>query len=454
MKLTIIGGGGVRSLFLAKSVALQARELGIDRLVLMDTDREKLEIFGGLARDVANFLEPELRVELQDDPVEAIRGAGAVITTIRVGGDGMRVEDEKIVENFGLLPQETTGACGFAFAMRSIPALIRYCDLVRQVAATDAPVFNFTNPAGLVTQALRDRGYTKALGICDAPTSLFSQIAKMKNVSPDSVDARCFGLNHLSWFSEIWINGIDQTAALIADPRLYRETDMKFFEPKLVEEYGRLFNEYLYYYYYREQAVDNIRSAGTTRGRQIMDINRAMIDAFRSAGSALSLEDRLAVFEQYYGQRENAYMAAETGKKRSHAYQLDLTGPDEGGYAGVALRYLKIRQTGKSGRMILSVPNGNAIPFLAENDVAELSCTITADGGIIPDQLIDPLHPVASELIRRVKLYERCAAEAILTNDRKTARVALQLHPLIASYSLSVKLVDAFWAKYESYLEY
>ena len=202
------------------------------------------------------------------------------------------------------------------------------------------------------------------------------------------------------------------------------------------------------------QAVDNIRSAGTTRGRQIMDINRAMIDAFRSAGSALSLENRLAVFEQYYGQRENAYMAAETGKKRSHAYQLDLTGPDEGGYAGVALRYLKIRQTGKPGRMILSVPNGGAMQFLGENDVAELSCTIEADGSIVPDRLTEPLHPVATELIRRVKLYERCAAEAILTNDRKTACDALQLHPLIASYSLSVKLVDAFWAKYESYLEY
>lgn len=452
MKLTIIGGGGVRSLFLAKSVAQQARGLNIDQLVLMDNNPEKLEIFGGLARDVANFLEPELRVELTDDPVAALSGAGAVITTIRAGEDETRVEDEKIAERFDLLPQETTGACGFAFAMRSIPALIRYCELTKRHAEKDAPIFNFTNPAGLVTQALHDRGYAAALGICDAPTSLFSQIAKMKNASAEAVEARCFGLNHLSWFSGIKINGIERTDELIADPRLYRETDMKFFEPELVEEYGRLFNEYLYYYYYREQAVANIRRAGTTRGRQIMEINQAMTAAFRAA-SRSPLEDRLEIFEEYYGRRENAYMAAETGKKRSHAYRLDLTGADEGGYAGVALRYLKIRQTGKPGRMILSVPNGKAIPFLAENDVAELSCTIEADGRIVPDRLTEPLHPVATELIRRVKLYERCAADAILTNDRKTARDALQLHPLIASYSLSVKLVEAFWAKYESYLE-
>lgn len=452
MKLTIIGGGGVRSLFLAKSVAQQARGLDIDRLVLMDNNPEKLEIFGGLAHDVAIFLDPELRVELTDDPAAALSGAGAVITTIRAGGDETRVEDEKIAERFDLLPQETTGACGFAFAMRSIPALIRYCELTKRYAEKDAPIFNFTNPAGLVTQALHDRGYAAALGICDAPTSLFSQIAKMKNVPADAVEARCFGLNHLSWFSEIKLNGADQTAVLVADPRLYRETDMKFFEPELVKEYGQLFNEYLYYYYYREQAVANIRKAGTTRGRQIMEINRAMDGAFRAAGKSPSLEERLAIFEHYYGQRENAYMAAETGKKRSNAYQLDLTGPDEGGYAGVALRYLKIRRTGKPGRMILSVPNGNAVPFLSESDVAELSCTIEADGAIVPDRLTEPLHPVATELIRRVKLYERCAADAILTNDRKTARDALQLHPLIASYSLSAKLVEAFWAKYESYL--
>ena len=158
MKLTIIGGGGVRSLFLAKSVASQAEALGIDRLVLMDTDPTKLKIYGGLARDTANFLEPSLRVELTEDANEALTDADAVITTIRAGGDELRVEDEKIVEELDLLPQETTGACGFAFAMRSIPALVRYCELTRRVAKKGAPIFNFTNPAGLVTQALQEIG--------------------------------------------------------------------------------------------------------------------------------------------------------------------------------------------------------------------------------------------------------------------------------------------------------
>lgn len=452
MKLTIIGGGGVRSLFLAKSVASQAEALGIDRLVLMDTDPTKLKIYGGLARDTANFLEPSLRVELTEDANEALTDADAVITTIRAGGDELRVEDEKIVEELDLLPQETTGACGFAFAMRSIPALVRYCELTRRVAKKGAPIFNFTNPAGLVTQALQDCGYESALGICDAPTSLFGQIAKMESVPSVAVDAECFGLNHLSWFRSVRIQGEDRTQRLLHDPRLYRETDMKFFEPALVQPYGALFNEYLYYYYYREQAVANIRRAGTTRGRQIMEINRAMTAAFQES-AAQSLEERLAIFETYYGQRENAYMAAETGKKRNQEYRLDLNAAEDGGYAGVALRYLRIRQTGKPGRMILSVRNHDAIPFLEADDVAELSCTIDPDGTVRPDRLIEPLYPVAEELIRRMKLYERCAASAILNRDRALARDALQLHPLIASYSLASRLVDRFWEKYERFFE-
>lgn len=444
MKLTIIGGGGVRSLFLAKTVALQAQNLRISELVLMDNDADKLATYGNLARSVATFLEPGLNIRLTDDPIDALRDADAVITTIRVGGDDARIADEQVAESLGLLPQETTGACGFSFAMRSIPALMRYCELTRRYAKPGTKVFNFTNPAGLVTQAMRDSGYDFALGICDAPTSLFSQIAKMRGFNVADLDVKCFGLNHLSWFSELTVNGKDITEDLIADPRLYRDTDMKFFEPALVADYGCLFNEYLYYYYYREQAVENIRRSGTTRGRAIQAVNRDMTAAFQSRPNA-GLEEKLAIFEHWYGMRENSYMAAETGKKRNQTYRFDLTGDDHGGYAGVALKYISILQTGNPGRMILSVPNQGALPFLAKNDVAELSCTITGDGAIVPDQLEEPLHPVATELIRRMKLYERNASTAILNRDRKLAVEALQNHPLIASYSLATKLTDAFF---------
>ena len=120
MKLTVIGGGGVRSMFLAKSIAQKAAELHITELVFMDNDGEKLRIYGGLAAHVSRMLNPELKFRLTTDAVDAVKDADYIITTIRVGGDHMRVREERIALANGVLGQETTGAAGLSFAMRSV----------------------------------------------------------------------------------------------------------------------------------------------------------------------------------------------------------------------------------------------------------------------------------------------------------------------------------------------
>ena len=182
MKLTVIGGGGVRSMFLAKSISQRAAELHITQLVFMDNDPEKLRIYGGMARHVANMLCPELDFVLTTDAVDAVTDADYVITTIRVGGDHTRVRDERIALDLGILGQETTGAAGLSFAMRSVPALAQYCELIRKHAKPSVKVFNFTNPAGVVSQALRDMGYDFTYGICDAPSGMLHQFADLYGV--------------------------------------------------------------------------------------------------------------------------------------------------------------------------------------------------------------------------------------------------------------------------------
>ena len=159
MKLAVIGGGGVRSMFLAKSIAQRAKALHITELVFMDNDEKKLRIYGAMAAHVSALICPELQFRLTPDPEEALRDADYVITTIRVGGDHMRVREERIALAAGVLGQETTGAAGLSFAMRSVPALAKICDLVRKVSKPSVKVFNFTNPAGVVSQTLRDMGY-------------------------------------------------------------------------------------------------------------------------------------------------------------------------------------------------------------------------------------------------------------------------------------------------------
>ncbi|MGN1118209.1 MAG: 6-phospho-beta-glucosidase, partial [Acutalibacteraceae bacterium] len=199
MKITVIGGGGVRSMYLSKSIAQKAKALHIDELCFMDNNEKKLNIYGKMAQHVALLLCPEMKFTLTTDAKEAVTDADYVITTIRVGEDDMRVKDERIALSMRLLGQETTGAAGFSFAMRSVPALAEYCELIKKYSKKDVKVFNFTNPAGIVSQTLRDMGYDFTYGICDAPSGLLRSFAKFYNVPADEVQGEIYGLNHLSY---------------------------------------------------------------------------------------------------------------------------------------------------------------------------------------------------------------------------------------------------------------
>lgn len=444
MKLTVIGGGGVRSMFLAKSIAQKAAALHITELVFMDNDPEKLRIYGGMAAHVSKLLNPELRFRLTGDAVDAVRDADYIITTIRVGGDHMRVREERIALSCGILGQETTGAAGLSFAMRSVPALASYCELIRQYAKPTVKVFNFTNPAGVVSQTLRDMGYGFTYGICDAPSGMLHQFADLYGVAPERVSGECYGLNHLSFFRSIQLDGREIMPELIARDDAYSETDMRFFGKDLLEHMGCVLNEYLYYFYYREQAVANILHAPQTRGEVIEDINRQMTAELSKLDIEHDFDTCLQCFEKWYGRREDAYMANETGIRRNKAWHFDVFTPDAGGYAGVALRFIDLVESGKEGSMILCVPNQGAIPDLRDTDIVEITCDITRDT-CVPHRVLNG-DERALELIRRVKAYERLASEAIRKKSRTAAVDCLTLHPLVNSYSLAVKLTDAYLA--------
>ncbi len=454
MKLTVIGGGGVRSMFLAKSIAQNASALGIKTLVFMDNDRERLQVYGVMARHVGRMLCPDLKFVLTDDPVEAVRCADYVITTIRVGGDHMRVRDERLALAHNVLGQETTGAAGVSFAMRSIPALAGYCELIKKHAAPNVKVFNFTNPAGVVSQALRDMGYTLTFGICDAPSGLLRQIAGMLDVSPESLCGECYGLNHLSYFSSITMGGREVLPELMEMDELYHATDQHFFSKDLVRSRNAILNEYLYYYYYREQVVEHIQRSGMTRGEAIEEINRSMTAALSQLDVDVDFERALEVFETWYGKRENAYMASETGMKREgKPWSFDVFGSDAGGYAGVALRYIEIERSGKRGSMILCCPNNGAIPLLEDGDVVEVTCDVSA-GGCVPHRFgIDDIPEGNLELIRRVKYYERVAARGIVNRSKSDIIECLAMHPLVSSYSIAVDLAESYIELNKDYID-
>lgn len=450
MKLSVIGGGGVRSMFLAKSIASRAPELGITQLVFMDNDSEKLRIYGGMAKQVSRLLCANLDFVLTTDPVEAVRDASYVITTIREGGDDMRVRDERIALDMGVLGQETTGAAGLSFALRSVSALAGYCDLIRKHSKPSVKVFNFTNPAGVVSQALRDMGYDFTYGVCDAPSGMLHQFADFYGVDENSIKGEVYGLNHLSYFSSIKINDKEVMFDLIENDEAYKKTDMRFFEKRLLKERGCILNEYLYYFYYREKAVENILKASETRGESICRINKAMTDELSKMDIENDFDSCLKVFEKWYGERENAYMQSETGVKRDKPWSFDIHSKDMGGYAGVALKFIEISQSGKTDTMILCVPNNGAINGLQNDDIVEITCDIS-EGQCSPHHFGD-VDSMNMEMIRRVKSYERLASKAVVDLDKTVAVECLTLHPLVSSYSLATEIVERYWDLNKKYI--
>ncbi|MBQ6595307.1 MAG: glycoside hydrolase [Clostridia bacterium] len=440
MKLCVIGGAGVRTVSFINGLVSHRGRLRVEQVSLWDTDRRKLEVISGLCRHVADRAGSPLRVEAAASAEEALSGAGAVVTTLRVGGDRGRAMDETIALRRGVIGQETTGAGGFFMAARTLPVLLGYMELTERLAP-GAAVFNFTNPSGLVTQALAMAGHGGVLGICDAPSSVSVRMAEALGVPEDRLEARFFGLNHLSWIHSVRVNGEERLPALLRDRDFLSSVqEFSIFDPGCFRLSGCLPNEYLYYYYHRERALERMMGAKELRGAMIERLDREL---FASVGPELvrrDPEEALQRFLYFIWKREGSYMSAETSRAPREAAGGRLEIPKDMGYAGVMLGCLEAMQ-GEAPRVLaLNVPNGGAIPCLGDEDIVEISCEVSSRG-------IRPLPPPevnahCEDLLRSVKAYERAAAGAILEGSRERAVEALTLHPLVMSWSLASALVD------------
>lgn len=453
MKLALIGGGGVRAPLFVSSALRRAERIGLDELCLMDIDAEKLELFGGICREVARRMGSHTRISMTTDPREALTGAQYVVTTIRVGAEAGRVLDERIALRHGVLGQETTGPGGFAMAMRSIPAILGYARLLEQVSP-GAWIFNFTNPAGLVAQALHNSGFTRAVGICDSANAAQHAVAAYTGVAARQLRAEVFGLNHLSWTRQVLLDGKDLLGPLLHDPGFRQATLLRLFDPALVQRIGMWLNEYLYYYYYAEQAVASISSDERTRGEEIVELTRQLVDQLRAIGVDRDPEAALRAYFAYEQRRGATYMhyadptasapdhhgsgQAEAGtatKRQAH---------DEGGegYAGVALGIIEALETGEALYTALNVANRGAISAMRPDDVVEVSCLVDRNG--VRPLPIGDIPELQEVLMRSVKLYERLAVDAILQRSRAIAVDALMAHPLVLSYSRATALVNEY----------
>lgn len=450
MKLTLIGGAGVRSVFFVNGLLKRAKETGITEFVIYDIDKDKMSTIGKICQYVAHKGNAPFTVKIEADKRRAISNADFVVTTIRVGNDHSRVVDEQIALKHGILGQETTGAGGFSMAIRTIPVIAEYCKLTKELAP-NAWTFNFTNPSGLVTQAMHSLGYDKVIGICDTPSSTKLRIAKALGLDEERLYAEFFGLNHLSWIRKLEYEGKDILDRVIDDRKLLGKIDeFRMFDPDLIKSIGFLPNEYLYYYYHREQSVANILESGSTRGKFIEQNNIDMINELKGMDIDKEPEKALQTYLYYMEKRELAYMAVETHRETQQLKRGNIKMPDSEGYAGVMMDFAQALVTDSRKDIILSVPNNGSVDGFNDGDVMEMTCRVDKDGahpvkiGEVPEEMY--------LLMKTVKLYEKLSVQAALKKSRTLAVKALMVHPLVNSYSLAKSLVDDYLEAYKGIL--
>jgi 6-phospho-beta-glucosidase len=352
--------------------------------------------------------------------------------------------DEEVPLKHGVLGQETTGPGGFAMALRTIPAMVAYGQLIERVAP-NALLVNFTNPVGIVMQALHDHTSVRAIGICDGPISMQRSVAEFLGQPRERVHADYAGLNHCGWIHRVLVDGVDRLPEVLERFEDLQAADEQWalFDADLVRSIGMLPMEYLYFYYYRDTAVEHIRGSGSSRGRQLQALNDALWPVLRARIDAGDLPGAQTVWERAMGERDATYFARERGEVV--AEELELGDVFEGeGYEGVATAVMAAATRRRKTPLIVDVPNRGAIGELDDDDVVEVTCLVDEHGahpiaqGRLPD--------AAADLLTQVKLYERRTVEAAITGSYGAALEALLVHPLVASYPTAKRILDDYVA--------
>ena len=457
MRLTIAGGGGFRVPLVYRALSAGPFAGLVRELVLYDVDPGRLAAIEAVLASLVQQGPPGAgpRVRAASSLPEALDGADMVFAAIRPGGTAGRTSDERIALDLGLLGQETTGAGGISYALRSIPPMLRLATEMRN-RCPDAWLLNFTNPAGMVTEALVPVLGPRVIGICDSASGLVHRAARAAGVTLpagrlDGVGY--YGLNHLGWLYRLESGGRDVLPGLLSNPAaLAGFEEGRLFPPGLLASLGCLPNEYLFYYYETARAVAGMRGADLTRGESIARQQADLYPRLASAGP-----DAFALWEAARRSREEGYLA-EARAPGEHRDETDLAG---GGYERVALAAMRALSGAGAAELILNTVN--AVPGSAPDAVAaksavpavlgvpadavvEVPCKVTPDGAVPLPQ--DPPGPAQLALMLRVKDVERFVVEAVTTGRREAALAAFARHPLVDSEALAAELLAGYEAAF------
>ncbi len=419
LKIAIIGAGSTYTPELMEGIINRYSSLPVTELVLMDIDERKLEIVGGLCRRMVEKAGLTMRFSLTMDLTEALRDADFVLAQIRVGKLPCRILDEKIPLKYGLIGQETTGIGGFFKALRTIPVLLEIAKQM-EILCPQAWLINFSNPSGILAQALQNHTKIKSLGLCNVPINMFADVEQALGMS--NLDIEYVGLNHLSF-----ITGIKQEGRNLLQDALVqgvqgqgmKNIPLQGFDSELIQTIGAIPSSYLEYFYFREDKLKHLMEEKQCRGEVCVEIEERLLELYKQE----ALADKPKELEKRGGAR----------------------------YSEAAMSLVDAIYNDKQELHVVNVLNQGALEFMAEDDTVEIAAVIGRDGAT-PIPINNFANEHIMELMQTVKAYERHTVKAAMEGDDDEAMKALLIHPLVGDYNKAKKCYEEMKLANQSYL--
>lgn len=427
LKIVTIGGGSSYTPELIEGFIKRYAELPVKDLYLVDIEdgREKLEIVGKMAQRMVEKSGVDLKIHTTLNRREALKDADFVTTQFRVGLMDARIRDESIPLRYNAIGQETTGAGGFANALRTIPVILDICKDMEELCP-NAWLINFTNPSGIVTETVLNYTKIKAIGLCNVPIGMVSEFAEIYKVPNDRVFVDFIGINHLLWGRKVYVDGKDVSAELLEKLSHGSKETLKNIpnidvDPRFYQSLGMFPIDYLKYYYLKDemlkQCQEDAKTVGT-RGEVVKEVEKSLFELYK--------DPNLNVKPKELAERGGAH------------------------YSDAACSLINSIYNSKGDMQTVNVLNNGTIKDLPDNAVIERNCIIDGQGAHPLNVGYAPLK--IRGLLQVVKAYEQLTVEAGVKGDYDAALQALTIHPLVPSSNAAIKLLHDIIAENKDYL--
>ncbi len=412
MKITVIGGGSSYTPELLDGLFSRLDSIPATEVWMMDKDESRLSINAAFARRMAEKHGNPFTVHATSDLREAVRDAKYVVTQIRAGQMQARINDEKLGLRHNIIGQETTGVGGFACALRTIPRILEVARTMEELAPKGF-LINFTNPAGINTEAVLKHSAIRTVGLCNVPIGMIMQVIKHFGGTVDDVELDYVGLNHLSWVRSFKVAGEDVTQKVLDKfiEVAEEEWEVEATRNNMIEAMKRLgmfCNYYLQYYYSTPTVLDAIKAKPCTRGEEVVAVEESLFKKYQ--------DPELKEKPEELGKRGGAH------------------------YSTAAFLLVDAIENNRQNRQIVCCRNNGAIPTFDGDASVEVPALVGAEGAKAIPQPAPA--PVIRGLMQNIKAYESLTVEAAVKGDRKAAFEAMLLHPLMPDATGCAALLD------------